>query len=105
MYSGPSFSLVQLDGDALDFGVVGQAVLAELAANAGFFVSAERIGSVENVVAVDPHGCRSGSPWTTRRALPMSRVMTPAPRPNLELVGPLDDLVQGLELDDGLHGN
>src|SRR5271168_1401878 len=49
-------------GDGLYLGVVVKHFLAHLAAPAGLFVSAERQGGVEDVVAIDPDGAGADAP-------------------------------------------
>src|SRR3984893_5173794 len=46
----------EFDGDGFYFGVVGEAVFAEFAADAGLLEAAERGGGVEDVIAIHPDG-------------------------------------------------
>src|SRR6266436_9403681 len=46
----------ELDGNGFYFRIVGQAVFAEFAADAGLLESAEWSAGVEDVVAIHPHG-------------------------------------------------
>src|ERR1700674_390768 len=64
---------LQGGADRLDFGVLLQYFVAHFAAPAGLLVSAEGQGSVENVVAVNPHrtGAELGS--ETMRLLDIAR--------------------------------
>lgn len=58
--------LRHFDNDALHFGVSLQAVLAQLAADAGHFEATERRLRFQNVVAVDPDSIekrKTNSKW------------------------------------------
>src|ERR1035438_3355586 len=62
------------DGDGLGLGVVVQDLFAHFAAPAGLLVSAEGQGSVEDVVAVDPHGAGAK---TARHFVGQAQVLRP----------------------------
>src|SRR5882757_8949541 len=92
--------LLQLYGHGFDFGVVGEAVFAEFAANAGLLEAAEGSRSVEHVVAVDPDGAGANR---VRDGVGLGDVLGPDRGGQAVhiFVGALDDFAEVRELENG----